>query len=64
LAQLHREPCVNVAVNGDGLPSFNLLENLGGAEHTILLNAFDLLILAGTDLRSRPLEHRGRYCAN
>ena len=47
-----------VAVNEDGLPSFNLLQNFGGAEHTILFYAFDLLILAGTDLRSRPLEQR------
>jgi len=29
-----------------------------GAEHTILFYASDLLILAGTDLRSRPLERR------
>ncbi len=47
-----------VAVNGDGLPSFNLLQNFASAEHTILFYAFDLLILAGTDLRSRPLEQR------
>ena len=46
-----------VAVNEEGLPSFNLLQN-SGAEHTILFYAFDLLILAGTDLRSRPLEQR------
>jgi ATP-dependent DNA ligase len=47
-----------VAVNDDGLPSFNLLQNFGGAEHRILFYAFDLLILSGTDLRSRPLEQR------
>jgi ATP dependent DNA ligase domain len=47
-----------VAVNEDGAPSFNLLQNFGGSEHTILFYAFDLLILAGTDLRSRPLEQR------
>jgi ATP-dependent DNA ligase len=47
-----------VAVNEEGLPSFNFLQNFGGAEHTILFYAFDLLILAGTDLRSRPLEQR------
>ena len=34
------------AVDGDDLPSFNLLQNFGGAEHTILFYAFDLLILA------------------
>jgi bifunctional non-homologous end joining protein LigD len=47
-----------VAVNEVGVPSFNLLQNFGGAEHTIMFYAFDLLILAGTDLRSRPLEQR------
>ncbi len=47
-----------VAVNEDGVPSFNLLQNGGGAAHTILFYAFDLLILGGTDLRSRPLEQR------
>jgi ATP-dependent DNA ligase len=55
---------VIVAVNEDGLPSFNLLQNFGGAEHTILFHAFDLLILAGTDLRSRPLEQRRVLLAN
>jgi ATP-dependent DNA ligase len=47
-----------VAVNENGVPSFNLLQNGGGAEHTILFYAFDLLILGGTDVRSRPLEQR------
>lgn len=47
-----------VAVSEDGLPSFNLLQNFGSATHAILFYAFDLLILAGTDLRSRPLEQR------
>jgi DNA ligase D-like protein (predicted ligase) len=47
-----------VAVNENGRPSFNLLQNFGGAEDTIVFYAFDLLILAGTDLRSRPLEQR------
>ncbi len=37
---------------------FSRLQNFGGAEHTILFYVFDLLILAGTDLRSRPLEQR------
>ena len=46
-----------VTVNADGVPSFNLLQN-GGREHTILFYAFNLLVLAGADLRSRPLEQR------
>jgi bifunctional non-homologous end joining protein LigD len=48
----------SVAVGEDGVPSFNLLQNFGGADHTILFYAFDLLILASTDLRSRPLDQR------
>jgi DNA ligase D-like protein (predicted ligase) len=46
-----------VAVDESGRPSFNLLQNVGEPE-PILFYAFDLLLLAGTDLRSRPLEHR------
>src|SRR5580698_5060459 len=34
-----------VAVNADGVPSFNLLQHGGSAEHTILFYTFDLLIL-------------------
>jgi len=45
-----------VAVNDEGIPSFNLLQN--GAEATTLFYAFDLLVLEATDLRSRPLEQR------
>lgn len=47
-----------VAVDEDGLPSFNRLQNFEGAEPTVLFYAFDLVILAGTDLRSRPLDQR------
>ena len=46
-----------VAVDQNGRPSFNLLQNFGAAE-AILFYAFDLLVLAGADLRSRPLEQR------
>jgi len=45
-----------IAVNDEGIPSFNLLQN--GEEATTLFYAFDLLILDATDLRSRPLEQR------
>jgi len=46
-----------VAVDGSGRPSFNLLQNFEIAD-AILFYVFDLPILAGTDLRSRPLEQR------
>jgi ATP-dependent DNA ligase len=44
-----------VAVNEDGVPSFNLLQNFGGAKQTILFYAFDLLILPA------PIYDRGRW---
>lgn len=46
-----------VAVDANGRPSFNLLQNFAAAE-TILFYAFDLLMLKGTDIRSRPLQLR------
>jgi ATP-dependent DNA ligase len=45
-----------VAVDEAGKPSFNLLQNFESG--TILFCVFDLLILAGTGLRSRRLEQR------
>jgi bifunctional non-homologous end joining protein LigD len=46
-----------VAVDESGRPSFYLLQNFSTAA-AILFYGFDLPILAGTDLRSRPLEQR------
>jgi ATP-dependent DNA ligase len=46
-----------VALDRTGRPSFNLLQNFEAAE-AIVLYAFDLPMLASTDLRSRPLEQR------
>lgn len=46
-----------VAVTGDGIPSSGSLQNVGdGAE--ILFYAFDVPVLAGADLRSKPLATR------
>jgi ATP dependent DNA ligase domain len=47
-----------VAVNGDGLPSFNALQNFGDGATAILFYAFDAPVLAGTDLRGKPLATR------
>jgi bifunctional non-homologous end joining protein LigD len=47
-----------VAVNGDGLPSFNTLQNFGDGSAAILFYVFDVLVLAGTDLRSKALATR------
>ncbi len=46
-----------VALDHSGKPSFNALQNYT-AGHTILYYAFDLLILQGRDLRSKPLRER------
>jgi bifunctional non-homologous end joining protein LigD len=46
-----------LALDSSGRPSFNALQNYT-AGHTILYYAFDLLILQGRDLRSKPLTER------
>ena len=47
-----------VAVNGDGQPSFSSLQNFGDGAAAILFYAFDAPLLAGADLRSKPLATR------
>ena len=47
-----------VAVNGNGQPSFSSLQNFGDGSVAILFYAFDAPVLAGTDLRSKPLATR------
>lgn len=47
-----------VALDENGKPSFNLLQNHNGADRTLVFYAFDLLIHEGQDLRARPLEER------
>jgi len=47
-----------VALDGSGHPSFNLLQNYATREYCLVFYVFDLLILAGEDLRSEPLELR------
>jgi bifunctional non-homologous end joining protein LigD len=46
-----------VALDEEGRPSFNLLQGFGNAQ-TIVLYAFDLLMLRGKDVRLWPLEDR------
>jgi bifunctional non-homologous end joining protein LigD len=46
-----------VALDDSGRPSFNTLQNYA-AGHPIFYYAFDLLILEGRDLRSKPLSER------
>ena len=47
-----------VAFDASGRPSFNTLQNYGSSKAPIYYYAFDLLMLAGRDLTSLPLEER------
>jgi DNA ligase D-like protein (predicted ligase) len=60
LARLSNETVIDgevVALDNSGRPSFNALQN-SAAGHPIFYYAFDLLILQGRDLRSKPLSER------
>jgi DNA ligase D-like protein (predicted ligase) len=61
LAKLPDETVVDgelVAFDGDGKPSFNALQNYASADTPIIFYVFDLLIVAGRDVRREPLEVR------
>ena len=47
-----------VALDGDGKPSFNLLQNYGSAGAPVHYFIFDLLILKGKDVMGEPLMRR------
>lgn len=47
-----------VALDLGGRPSFSLLQNARGRDHIIAFYAFDLMLLAGEDLKGWPLEDR------
>jgi ATP-dependent DNA ligase len=47
-----------VALDGTGRPSFNLLQNSATHEYCLVFYVFDLLILAGEDLKNERLEVR------
>ncbi len=44
-------------------PSFDLLQNSGRGDATLILYAFDLLTLKGEDIMHRPLEQHGELAA-
>ena len=61
LAKLPNETVIDgeiVAFDPDGRPSFNALQNFASAETPIVYYVFDLLVLAGRDVRGEPLEAR------
>jgi len=47
-----------VALDGDGKPSFNTLQNYGSAGAPLNFYVFDLLVLEGRDVISQTLEAR------
>jgi ATP-dependent DNA ligase len=47
-----------VALDENGRPSFNLLQNYATREYILAFYLFDLLILAGVELRNETLETR------
>ena len=61
LAKLPDETVIDgevVAFDEEGRPSFNALQNYGSAPAPVVCYVFDLLMLAGKDLTSEPLETR------
>ena len=59
LAKLPDETVVDgelAALDADGRPSFNLLQNYGNSTGPLVYFMFDLLVLSGRDLKMEPLE--------
>ncbi len=61
LANLPDETVVDgeiVALDEDGRPSFNALQNSMGSETPVVFYVFDLIVLSGRDLSAEPLTAR------
>src|SRR5687768_15683252 len=61
LAKLPDETVIDgeiVAVDDDGRPSFNALQNQGSANASIIYYVFDVMVLAGRDVKAETLEVR------
>jgi len=61
LAKLPDETVIDgevVAFDGDGKPSFNVLQNYGSAPAPVVFYVFDVMVLAGRDITGEPLEKR------
>jgi bifunctional non-homologous end joining protein LigD len=71
-AQAAKLPCRSAIIDGEavvldkrGVSDFHALRSaLGWGGREVILYAFDLLHLDGTDFRSRPIEERRRACEN
>ncbi len=61
LAKLPDETVIDgevIALDDDGRPSFNILQNYGSSTAPVLYFVFDVMILAGRDVMKEPLEAR------
>jgi bifunctional non-homologous end joining protein LigD len=47
-----------VAMDAEGRPSFNLLQNYGSSKTPLIYYVFDVLVLSGKDVMGEPLETR------
>jgi bifunctional non-homologous end joining protein LigD len=47
-----------IALDDNGWPSFNILQNFGSSKAPLLYFVFDVMILAGRDVMREPLEVR------
>src|SRR3954449_10028 len=61
LAKLPDETVIDgevIALDDDGRPSFNTLQNYGSSKAPVLYFVFDVMVLAGRNLMREPLEMR------
>jgi bifunctional non-homologous end joining protein LigD len=61
LAKLPAETVIDgevIALDDDGRPSFNILQNYGSSKAPVLYFVFDVMVLAGRDVMKEPLEAR------
>jgi bifunctional non-homologous end joining protein LigD len=61
LAKLPNETVIDgevIALDEDGRPSFNVLQNYGSSKAPVVYFVFDLMMLAGQDVMNQPLTAR------
>ena len=47
-----------IALDEDGRPSFNILQNYGSSKAPVLYSVFDVIVIVGRDVMREPLEIR------
>jgi bifunctional non-homologous end joining protein LigD len=61
LAKLPNETVIDgevIALDDEGRPSFNILQNYGSSKAPVLYFVFDVMVLAGRDVMREPLKMR------